>query len=144
MKLIFLDFKKIHKDNGYDGLTYLFEYKLIDPRPGALIDVETEYRIEVSIVRTLAQIWGYKSDELAKILSEFAKRTIIQKLIQGKLEKYESLELHSNNVGKHKIFDPNKIDVPKNKTIEIEIEALRQQVKQREKQNRKIGFKSDE
>ncbi len=144
MKLILLDFKEIHRDNGYDGFTYLFDYKLIDPHPGAIINVETEHRIEVSIVRTLAQIWGYNSDELAKLLSEFAKQTIIQKLIQGTLEKYESLELHSNNVGKHKIFDPNKIDDPKNKTFKIDIEALRKQVKQREKRNRKIGFKSDE
>lgn len=144
MKIIFLDFKEIQRDNGYDGITYLFNYKLLIPQPGAKINVEAEHKIETSIVRTLVQIWNYEKDELVKVLSEFAKQAIIQRLIQGKLDDYESLELHTNNVGKEKIFDPDKIEYPKNRVIEIHIESLKHQIVQSEKEKRQIGFKSYE
>lgn len=144
MNIIVKGFEKVQKDNGYDGFTFLFKYELVKPGAGVEYDKTTESKFEVSVSRTLAKIWDYTETELVKVLFEFSRRVMLSKLINNNLLKLERLELHTNNIGKKKPLDPNKIDDPKNIELEYDIEQLRRNKKQLDKQNRKIGFKYTE
>lgn len=144
MKIIVKDYKEVQRDDGYDGVTFLFEYELVKPGRGVEYDKTAQNKFEVSVSRTLAKIWGYTEAELIKILFEFARRVTLAKLINNNLSKFERLELHTGNIGKEKPFDPNKIDDPKDIELEYNIDQIRKNKKQLEKQNRKIGFKYNE
>jgi hypothetical protein len=80
-----------------------------------------EYNLKVGVSRTLTSCWGFNESELIKVLFEYGKRHIFQKLIDKTLVLDEELDLTTANTPTKCPFDPNRIDEPTGATYEKEI-----------------------
>ena len=111
---------------------YLFPYSVVD---SSLIGLPEEksrtshYFIKVGCTSTLAACWGFdwlqgnniSNLDFIKVLFEYGKRHIIQKLKDGDLSEKEELILNTSNTETTCPFDPSRIDAPLGACIEVDL-----------------------
>ncbi len=75
--------------------------------------------INITISKTLSAIWGYSSNEIEKILFEFALREIKNKSSKQLIGDSLEISLVTDNQQKEQPFDANKIPTPNGYTLTL-------------------------
>lgn len=113
-----------------DAFSTSFDYSIIekDYINTAEEDFQTRhYKIIIEVTRTLARVWELNSnvnkEDLTKVMFEYARKHIKQKIIDDSLSEYEILTLYTYNTENPKCrFNPSKINEPIGFTEDIEQE----------------------
>lgn len=109
--------------SGRDVKEFVFPFRLVDT---GLIGTPDEknrsshHKITVVVSRTLASCWRFTDDQRHRVMFEYGKRHIIQKLRDGTLRESEELDLNTSNVDLPCPFDPERIENPNNAVVKIE------------------------
>ncbi len=115
------------------GAEYHFPYSVIDKKYIGKPEQESKtnnFYIKVGISDYVINNWGLEHDKnLIKILFEFGRRHIENKIIKDSLEEREELIILTNNSPEKCPFNPNRIAEPENFTREIEIIEKQEEVK---------------
>jgi hypothetical protein len=91
---------------------YALEYSIVDTDSGEPEDPHSKTReVVIGISSTLKGIWGLDAENLQKVLFEFAKRHIKDKVWDNTLSAYEEIQLTSRNAPSQCPFDPMKIEM---------------------------------
>ena len=73
----------------------------------------THHSIKVAVTRTLSACWGFTTDnELHRVMFEYGKKHVAQKIIDGTLGEFEEIDLHTANAECPCPFDPVRIENP--------------------------------
>lgn len=106
-----------------DASDYLFPYDLVDSTfVGVPEEQKTlDFDIKVGATRSLVDCWGLDNDDLIKVLFEYGKRHIIQKLKDYTLSAKEELLLSTSTAEVPCPFDPSRIPSPTGTTIEVDL-----------------------
>ena len=111
---------------------YLFTYSLVDSSLIGLPEQKSrssQYSIKVGCTSTLAACWGFdwlqgnaiSNQDFIKVLFEYGKRHIAQKLKDGHLSQEEELILNTSNTETTCPFDPSRIEAPLGAHIEVDL-----------------------
>lgn len=109
---------------GRDAIEYLFPYTLVD---SSLVGAPEEksrtshFRIMVGASRTLHSCWELQEDQFERVLFEYGKRHVIEKIRDRTLSDKEELLLHTGNTEIPCPFDPSRIPSPVGATLEVEV-----------------------
>lgn len=95
---------------------FIYTYELIDENR----NVESK-TIKVSISDVLSMLWGYSHDDLEKVLLQFAKDTIIEKLKYGSLKVMEDIKLMRKSYPDKCPYNPQNLIEPIFAEYEVEI-----------------------
>ena len=109
--------------SGRDVTEYVFPFRLVDTELiGSSDEISRSSRHEITVVvsRTLASCWDFTDDQLHRVMFEYGKRHIVQKVRDGTLGESEELDLHTRNVELPCPFDPGRIENPINAEVKIE------------------------
>lgn len=115
---------------GRHAFQVMFYYSIVDSSLIGQPEEESStqhYRIKTSISEILHAMWGASDQKLSdlgnvvKILYEFSKRHIIEKLKENTLMEFEELWLHTASQTKACPFNPDRIVENFDEVIEIEI-----------------------
>lgn len=112
--------------SGRDVTEYVFPFRLVDTEligSADEISRSSHHTITVVASRTLAACWGFTDDLSHRVMFEYGKRHIVQKIRDGTLGKSEELDLHTRNVELPCPFDPEQIENPVNAEVKIESAA---------------------
>jgi len=108
--------------SGREITEYIFPFRIVDSeligRPDEISE-SSHYTIKVVVSRTLASCWGFNDDQQHRVMFEYGKRHVIQKLKDGTLRENEELDLHTANVELPCPFDPALIENPINAVVEL-------------------------
>jgi len=106
-----------------DATDYLFQYDLVDStfvgRPEEQ-NRTSHFDIKVGGTRSLLACWDLNEADLIKVLFEYGKRHIVQKLKDGTLSDEEELLLSTSTAEVPCPFDPSRIQSPTGTTIEVD------------------------
>jgi hypothetical protein len=109
---------------GRDITEYVFSFRLVD---STLVGSPDEcsrssfHSIKVAVTRTLSSCWGFiTDDELHRVMFEYGKRHVVQKILDGTLGEFEELDLHTANAECPCPFDPEKIENPIGAIVKLE------------------------
>lgn len=109
--------------SGRDVTEYIFPFRLVDTEiigtPDEL-NLSSQHNITVVVSRTLASCWGFNDDQQHRVMFEYGKRHILQKVREGTLSESEELDLHTGNAELPCPFDPSLIENPMNAKIKVE------------------------
>lgn len=108
--------------SGRDFTEYIFPFRIVDSELIGKTDEMSQsshHTIKVVVSRTLASCWNFNDGQLHRVLFEYGKRYIIQKLRDGTLRKDEELDLHTANAELPCPFDPSRIENPINAVVEL-------------------------
>jgi hypothetical protein len=106
-----------------DFIEYRFPFRLVDTKLiGSPEEMSQSSRHEITVVvsYSLLSSWDFNDDQLHRVMFEYAKRHIIQKVRDGTLRKSEELDLYTYNVELPCPFDPDRIENPINAVVKIE------------------------
>lgn len=109
--------------SGRDVTEYVFPFRLVDTEligSADEISRSSHHTITVVVSRTLASCWGFTDDQSHRVMFEYGKRHIVQKMRDGTLGKSEELDLHTRNVELPCPFDPERIENPVNAEVKVE------------------------
>lgn len=107
-----------------DAFEYEFPFTVVDssligaPEEESKTEIHT---IKVSITRTLASMWKLSQQDLVKVLFEYGKRHIVEKLKDGTLSDTEELWLSTSSHPKKCPFNPARISNPSQASIIVSI-----------------------
>ncbi len=110
--------------NHWNFTEYIYPFSVID---SSLIGSPEEksktdyHEIKVGMSRDLQSCWDLKKSDLVKVLFEFGKRHVIQKLKDGTLSEKEELSLHTGNTEKTCPFDISRIPNPNRATFKVQL-----------------------
>jgi hypothetical protein len=107
-----------------DASDYLFPYDLVDSTFVGMPEEQNRtlhFDIKVGGTRSLVACWGLNETDLIKVLFEYGKRHIIQKLKDGTLSDEEELLLSTSTAEVPCPFDPTRIPSPTGTTIEVDL-----------------------
>ena len=123
-------------DDAYDGRRFIFPYNVTILAQGKGYDKNEVKKIIVSISKLTIRRWDYKNDdEIIKVLFEYVRNFIFDKLLDNNLKDVEKLDIPRAKYGEEKPFDPGKIvDYPP-VSFTLDIDELR-----KEKNKGKMGF----
>lgn len=123
-KTIFFEEPARRVVSGRDVTEYVFSFRLVD---STLVGSPEEssrssFRsIKVAVTRTLSACWGFiTDDELHRVMFEYGKRHVVQKIIDGTLGEFEEIDLHTANAECPCPFDPKKIENPIGAIVKLE------------------------
>ena len=108
-----------------DGLDLELVYSMVDndligePEEASQTQIG---RIVVGASRTLQVVWGLSDEDLGKVLYEYGKRRIKDKVLEGTITGHEELQLTTANVPEECPFDPNRIKVLLNVPFEFPVD----------------------
>ncbi len=124
--IVFKEPKHIFSDNALDATEYSFPYTMVDTALVGSPEERSETkcnRIKVSISGTLETMWFGRDENLdiTKVLFEYGKRHIIQKLKDGTLLEKEELWLTTATHPKSCPFNSDRIPDPNGNKIEVEL-----------------------
>ena len=108
--------------SGRDVTEYVFPFRLVDTELiGSSDEISRSSRHEITVVvsRTLASCWDFTDDQLHRVMFEYGKRHIVQKVRDGTLGESEELVLHTRNVELPCPFDPGRIENPIDAEVQI-------------------------
>lgn len=109
---------------GRDAAELIFPFRLID---SALIGSPEEERrstyhqISVVATGTLVACWNLTDGQRLRVMYEYAKRHVVDKIREGTLSEFEEIDLHTRNVELPCPFDPDRIESPINAIVTVEI-----------------------
>jgi hypothetical protein len=78
------------------------------------------FKLKLGISRSLASCWNLQPDKLIKVLFEYGKRYVIQRLKDNTLTSEQELFLTSSSYPTVCPFDPDRIPAPSGATIEVD------------------------
>lgn len=108
--------------SGRDVTELIFPFRLVDTeligRPEE-ISKSSHHRIAVVVSGTLSACWDFSDDHLHRVMFEYGKRHVIQKIHDGTLRDTEELDLHTGNAERPCPFDPTRIENPINAVVEV-------------------------
>jgi hypothetical protein len=107
-----------------DATDYLFQYDLVDSTFVGMPEEQnrtSHFDIKVGGTRSLLACWGLNEADLIKVLFEYGKRHIVQKLKDGTLSDEEELLLSTSTAEVPCPFDPSRIQSPTGTTIEVDM-----------------------
>lgn len=110
--------------SGRDGTEIAFDYSAVDSAFVGQPEETSKTRhgvIVVAISRWLSTGWGLDKDSLAKVLFEYAKRHIREKVFDRTLGTHEEIELTTSNCPRKCPFDPVRIDMSFGKGYEFPV-----------------------
>lgn len=100
-------------------ITYPFTFTA---RPADLgYDKASDHQASVQISRSLHDLWGYKPEELLKVLFKYAWKEIQNRLGTGGLAEDIRIELHTGNTPTQRPFDPAKMPEPAGGEFRIDL-----------------------
>jgi hypothetical protein len=105
-----------------DALDVNFHFNVIDSSlVGAPEEksVQTHHVVKVTITRTLAACWGLEPEDRDKVMFEYGKRHVIEKIKDGNLGAEEELWLSSYKVPSQCPFDPARIENPEGAIVTV-------------------------
>ncbi len=107
-----------------DATLYEFPFSVVDSSLAGAPEEETETQqhvVNVKISSTLASCWGLSKQDLVKVLFEYGKRHIDDKLKDGTLRDIEELSLNTVSHPTECPFNPSRISDPNQAIIDVEI-----------------------
>ncbi len=110
-----------------DASDYLFQYDLVDSEFVGMPEEQnrtSHFYIKVGATRTLVACWGLSDVDLIKVLFEYGKRHVIQKLKDDTLSEEEELLLSTSTAEVPCLFDPSRIPDPAGTHIEVDLGGL--------------------
>jgi|GEM_PF-2812426 len=105
-----------------NGIDYLFPFTVVDASLIGKPEEKSETRqhsIIVGISSTLCWVWALNDSDLIKVLFEYGKRHIENKMKLGELEIEEKLYLSTSNSLDKNSFDISRIPNPKGFSFEV-------------------------
>ena len=105
-----------------DATEYRFPFRMVDSNfVGAPEEMarSTQYTLIVGVSRTLKACWQLPKHLLPRILFEYGRRHLKQKILDEALSQSEELFLHTGNAETSCPFDPNRVEDPSGATLEI-------------------------
>ena len=106
-----------------DYIEYVFPFRLVDTElVGSPDEISRSSHHEITVVvsGSLASCWNLNDDQQHRVMFEYGKRHIVQKIQDGTLRKSEELDLYTRNVELPCPFDPERIENPVNAVVKIE------------------------
>lgn len=109
--------------SGRDSREFKFPFRIVDTE---LVGVPEERSksenasVNVSVSRTLETTWDLSDNNLIKVMFEYGKRHIIQKLKDTTFLPKEELFLSTRNAEYPCQFDPERIEEPVNAIVKVE------------------------
>lgn len=106
-----------------DAIDMIFPYSVVN---SDLIGAPEEtsstrrFNLKVGISRTLAACWNLQPGDLIKVLFEYGKRYVVQRLKDNTLTAEQELWLTTQNYPTNCPFDPGRIPAPSGATIEVD------------------------
>ena len=107
-----------------DATLYEFPFSVVDSSLAGAPEEETktqQHVVNVKITSTLASCWRLSKQDLVKVLFEYGKRHIVDKLKDGTLRDIEELSLNTRSHPTKCPFNPSRISDPNQATINVEI-----------------------
>lgn len=107
-----------------DATEYVFPFTVVDSSIIGAPEEKSEtkeHHIIVSITGTLECCWGINQQDIKKVLFEYGKRHIIEKLKDGSLSDKEELWLSTGSHPTTCPFDPSRISEPDGSEIDVTI-----------------------
>jgi hypothetical protein len=106
-----------------EATEYRFPFRMVDSNfvgtPEEMAR-STQHTLLVSVSRTLKACWQISQHLLPRILFEYGRRHLKQKVLDAALSQSEELFLHTGNTETPCPFDPDRIEDPAGATLEIE------------------------
>ena len=105
-----------------DAIEYIFPYNLIEEKFIGAPEEKSEtkyYKLRVSITRTLDTMWNLSDSDREKVLYEYGKRHVEEKIKDGSLIDDEELWLSTGTHPTTNPFNPTKIQLLQSKVITI-------------------------
>jgi len=103
---------------------YGFQFRVVDSSllgtPEEISETR-DYFLKVGITEILAASWGLSDTDLFKVLFEYGKRHVIQKIKDGTLSEEEELWLSTASHPTTCPFDPSRIEIKGEVSFEVEI-----------------------
>ncbi|MCX6354163.1 MAG: hypothetical protein NTZ78_04570 [Candidatus Aureabacteria bacterium] len=121
-KITFAQPKDLHTER--DGIEILFPFSLVDASLVGTPEEESEtinHKIIVGASGTLTSCWGLNGGDLLKVLFEYGKRHVVEKIRDGTLGKKEEIVLTTGNTPYPCRFDASKIDKPERASYTVEL-----------------------
>ncbi|MBU4229624.1 MAG: hypothetical protein KKG88_04910 [Proteobacteria bacterium] len=110
--------------SGKDVTEFVFPFRLVDSellgRPEELSQ-STQHQISVVVSRTLAACWNLTDDQQLRVMYEYGKRHVIEKIREGTLSDSEEIDLHTRNTELPCPFDPERIENPMNAVVKVDL-----------------------
>ncbi len=109
--------------SGRDSTEFLFPFRMVDTRYVGQPEEASESEImavKIDVSRTLDACWDFDDQDLIKVMFEFGKRHVIEKLKDGTLINREELVLHTANADRPCIFDPSVIEEPSGAVVTVD------------------------
>lgn len=107
-----------------DASDYLFPYDIVDSTFVGMPEEQSktsDFDIKVGATRSLVASWALDENDLIKVLFEYGKRHVIQKLKDDTLSAEEELLLSISTAEVPCPFDPSRIPSPTGTTIEVDL-----------------------
>ena len=109
---------------GRDATELIFPFRLIDSELIGSPEEKsrsTYHQISVVVTGSLVACWDLTDDQRLRVMYEYAKRHVVEKIREGTLGEFEEIDLHTRNVELPCPFDPDRIENPLNATVTVEI-----------------------
>ncbi|MCL4704011.1 hypothetical protein KJ068_02555 [bacterium] len=116
--------KPIPLQTSNDAVEYMFPFRVVAT---SLIGTPEErnqtshHKIRMGVSGTLYSCWQLRNSDLIKVLFEYGKRHVIQKLKDGALSGKEELMLHTENADTPCPFEPSRISEPEDASFVVDI-----------------------
>ncbi|MBW1924045.1 MAG: hypothetical protein JRJ35_11280 [Deltaproteobacteria bacterium] len=108
---------------GRDAIELIFPFRLIDTELIGSPEEErksTDHQISVVVTGSLAACWDLNDDQRLRVMYEYAKRHVVEKIREGTLREFEEIDLHTRNVELPCPFDPDRIENPMDAIVSVE------------------------
>lgn len=122
--LFFAEPKEIF--SGRDRREFVFPFRVVDTTLMGAPEEESQskhHKVKVDVSGTLEACWGLEGGDLIKVMYEYGKRHVVQKLKDGTLDDKEELFLSTANAEQRCPFNPKRIEEPAGATVRLETEG---------------------
>ena len=107
-----------------DAKEYLYPFTVVDTefigKPEELSQTSS-HKVQVGVTGTQFACWGVREALLPKVLFEYGKRYIEQKILDGTLSEHEELQLHTGNSESPCPFSPDRIPNPSGHRFKLDL-----------------------
>jgi hypothetical protein len=110
---------------GRDATELIFPFRLIDTELIGSPEEDSKisyHKISVVATRTLVACWDLNDDQRLRVMYEYAKRHVVEKIREGTLRESEEIDLHTKNVELPCPFDPGRIENPNSAIVSVGID----------------------
>jgi len=132
--------------SGKDAIEYFFDYSLVNKKFINKPEEESEtrnYKIKVSISGTLNSMWKLSTEDLLKVLYEYTKRHLENRIINASLTDSEEYFLSTDSHPKVNPFDPSRIIYLNPRDINVEDKMNLDEVFKKKETSKNQNLKSE-